>query len=149
MDRLLDMIQAIPHVELLVPARHAQEILESMRRHDPAVVIAEFHIPGSKGTALLQTLRRAKPSAVLIVMTNLASPEYRKRLSESGADLCLDKTREFTHLLELMGELARCSSGKNKPATKRSLRKQFASTKLQVGLQIGLIVFIAASLLGG
>jgi len=134
MDRLLAMIKAIPHVELLVPARHAQALLDSMRQHDPAVVIVEFRIPGSMGIALVQTLRRTKPNAVLIVMTNLDSPEYRKWLGISGADICLDKSREFTHLLQLLGELARYSSAKNKPATKRNLRKQFASTKLQVGL---------------
>jgi DNA-binding NarL/FixJ family response regulator len=133
-DRLITMMEEIPNVEVLAPARSAPAILESIRRHDPEALIVDVRFPGAKGTDLLQTIRQAKPNAVLIVLTDLAYPEYRKRLEALGADLCMDKSREFTHLLQLVGELARNSFDGKGPASKRGMRKQLATSKLRVGL---------------
>jgi DNA-binding NarL/FixJ family response regulator len=137
-DRLLPMIQEIPLVELLVPAPHAKAALESVRRHDPDILILDARIPGAAGTALIKTIRQAKPSLILIVLTNLVDPEYLKRLEALGADLCLDKSREFTHLLKIVHELA-CSSFRGKEsAAKEGKRKQLASSKLRTGLRLRL-----------
>lgn len=107
--RLLSMMQEITHVESLTPAYDAQATLDSMRANDPALLIVDIHIPGAKEMNLLSTIRRENPKVILIVLTNLVYPQYQKQAKRLGADMFMDKSKEFVRLSQLVRELA-CSS---------------------------------------
>ncbi len=77
---LLPMIQVIPTIELLSPTPNAHATLESVRTHDPEVLIVNAGIPGAKETDLLQIIREENPNATLIILTHLSFPEFRTRM---------------------------------------------------------------------
>ena len=79
-DSLLPLMQGVPTVELLSPTEDAVATLESIRVHDPEVLIVNACMPGAKETDLLQTIRAEKPYATMVILTNLTYPEFRKRL---------------------------------------------------------------------
>jgi DNA-binding NarL/FixJ family response regulator len=105
-DCLVTMIQEIPCVEFLAPARDAMTALASIRAHQPEVVILDARIPGAKGSALLQTIRQERPGAVLIILSNLAYGDYCRRFDGAGARLFVDESVETAHLC-LLGNLDR------------------------------------------
>jgi len=105
-ERLLGMMQEIPTAKFLAPTATAKATLESVRAHNPEVLIVDARIPGAQGMALLRTLRAEKPSMVLIILTNLIYPQYRAHYAAVGADLIIDKSNEFVHLKKMLHRLA-------------------------------------------
>jgi len=79
-DCLIPLMRGVPTVELLSPTEDAETTLESIRAHDPEVLILNAGLPGAKEIDLLQTIRAEKPGATLIILTNLTYPEFQKRL---------------------------------------------------------------------
>ncbi len=115
-ERLRILIQEIPTAQLLPPTATAHATLESVRTNCPEVLVLDAHIPGSRGMELLRTLRREKPALVLIVVSNVVYPNYRKRYEAEGADLFIDKSNEFLQLYEFIGKLAHDSWVKERDA---------------------------------
>jgi DNA-binding NarL/FixJ family response regulator len=143
--RLFSMMQEIPHVEPLTPAYHAQAALDSMRANDPALMIVDIHIPGAKEMDLLPTIRREKPKVILIILTNLVYPQYQKQAKASGADVFMDKSKEFVRLSQLVREFACSSFDENGPASKDSGRNQSVRLKFSVGQLLCLFLCVAGS----
>lgn len=106
-DRLLTVIQDIPNVELLAPTLDAKATMGSIRSNNPEVLIVDARIPGARGMEFLQSIRRENPAMVLIILSNLVYPRYRKQYEAAGADLFIDKSNEFIHLFQFVRELAR------------------------------------------
>jgi DNA-binding NarL/FixJ family response regulator len=143
--RLLSMMQEITHVEPLTPAYDAQATLDSMRANDPELLIVDIHIPGAKEMDLLPTIRREKPKVILIVLTNLVYPQYQKRAKALGADMFMDKSKEFVRLSQLVRELACSSFDENGRASKDSAWSQPVPSKFSVGHLLCLFLCIAGS----
>jgi hypothetical protein len=80
-DSLIPLMRVVPKVELLSPTKDAETTLESIRAHDPEVLILNAGLPGAKEIDLLQTIRAEKPGATLIILTDLTYPEFQKRLT--------------------------------------------------------------------
>ncbi len=104
-DRLLALMQEIPSVELLAPTTTARATLESVRMHNPLILILDARIPGSQGTELLRALRRERPGMILIILSIFAYPRCRERYEAAGAHAFLDKSNEFIHLKQFVGNL--------------------------------------------
>jgi DNA-binding response OmpR family regulator len=136
----------IPNVELLAPTASGEATLESVRAHDPEVLVMDARILDGKGKELLKTVRKEKPAIVVIILSNVVSPQSRKHYEAAGADLFLDKSYEFIHLYQFVRELVCSPQTEEDRARKDGIRKRLARTKLLVGLQLLLFVFSASSL---
>ena len=62
------------------------------------MVIVDARIPGAKRADLLQTIRKEKPNASLIILTNLAYAEYSHRSNGESAGIFMEKGREYVFL---------------------------------------------------
>jgi len=72
-----------------------EEASEAVRTLRPDVVILDMQMPGGTGLDVLATMKRDQVSCVVIVLTNFAYPQYRKKCLASGANFFLDKSTEF------------------------------------------------------
>ncbi len=148
-ERFAALMLEIPHVRLLAPTATGKATLRSVRAHHPEILVIDARMVQGKERDFLKTVRQEKPGIVVIVLSNLANPQYRKHYEAAGADLFLDKSNEFIHLYQFVRELVRGAQSGAGNARKNSLRNRIARTKLRVGLQLGLFVFSAASLFVG
>ena len=94
-DRLIASLQAIKGVEVLDRAGTVEEASEAVRTLRPDVVILDMQMPGGTGLDVLATMKRDQVSCVVIVLTNFAYPQYRRKCLASGANFFLDKSTEF------------------------------------------------------
>jgi DNA-binding NarL/FixJ family response regulator len=145
-ERMLTLMREIPNVEPLTPAYHAQATLDSMRANDPELLIVDMRIPGAKEMDLLATIRREKPKAILIILSNLTCPQYQKQAKALGADIFMDKSNEFVRLSQLVRELASSSFDDIAQTSKDNVHNQLAHSKYNVGNLLCLFTCVAASL---
>lgn len=71
------------------------------------VLIVDLQLREGSGFGVLRALPELKPDALVIVLTNYASPAIRQRCAELGASFCLDKSSEFDEVPKLMMGWAR------------------------------------------
>jgi len=94
-DRLIASLEAIKGLEVVDRAGTVEEASEAVRTLRPDVVILDMQMPGGTGLDVLATMKRDQVSCVVIVLTNFAYPQYRKKCLASGANFFLDKSTEF------------------------------------------------------
>src|SRR5262249_33823811 len=77
-----------------------REAVDSMAAHPPDVVITDFKMPGMDGLALLRIIRRARPDAILMLLTGYADKESAiAAINEVGIYQYVEKPWELADLL--------------------------------------------------
>lgn len=86
----------------------ANDAIENLATVDPDVVIVDIQLRSGTGFDVLEALQATADgrSATKIVLTNHASPEYRDRSFQLGADAFFDKSSQTPELFELIHRLA-------------------------------------------
>jgi two-component system response regulator DevR len=70
-------------------------------------VIVDFHLAGSTGVSVVESLVRGSLPVITMVLTNHSSPVYHAACFRAGADYFFDKTAEFELARETIARLAR------------------------------------------
>jgi DNA-binding NarL/FixJ family response regulator len=84
-------------------------------RCDLAVV--DIFLRRGSGFGVLEAARRAGRSCALVVLTNYATPDIRRRCLSLGADRVFDKSDEIDGLIDFCTQLARAApAGEGAPA---------------------------------
>jgi DNA-binding NarL/FixJ family response regulator len=99
--RLAAMLRELPGVDV----REASSADEALASHaaDPAdVVVLDVHMPGRSGLDVLPELKAHHAPPVVLVVTSHPTEHLRRQALATGADLFLDKSREFALVLELV-----------------------------------------------
>jgi len=104
-DRLREMLDSIPFVELAGEADNEARAVRSICELQPDVVILGFSSARENLNVLLQIRMKLLPVRVIIT-TNRVHSLYRKKCMDSGADHFLDKSRDIDVLIELLSSLA-------------------------------------------
>jgi phosphotransferase system HPr (HPr) family protein len=73
---------------------------------DPVVVVLDLGLPDGNGLDAIRHVREAKRSCAVVVLTNDAEPETRRRCSELGADFVFTKSDEFEEAVEAVRRAA-------------------------------------------
>jgi DNA-binding NarL/FixJ family response regulator len=115
--RLVDLLSEIEGAEVIGQASNHAEAIEGIRNLQPHVVILDIQMPGGSGIDVLKEIKQDSQPPVVMMLTNHASPQYRKKCLEWGADFFLDKSREMERLVAIF----------------KSLVKQYASAGAGVG----------------
>jgi hypothetical protein len=90
---LRPLMEAVPAVELLSPTSDAYATLDSIRAHDPELLIIDARIPGAVETDLLQIIHEEKPRTTKVILTQLTFPEFRARMEVWQDFISLDTPR--------------------------------------------------------
>src|SRR5258706_5043298 len=73
---------------------YAEGVALAQQLHPDAILI-DYGLPGQKGLPAVSRLRRLMPEVVIIVLTLLEKPDYRRSALKSGADQFLRKDEVF------------------------------------------------------
>jgi len=103
-ERLQQMISAIEHVEFDGNAVNISSALKLIDEKKPDVAILDIHLKdeaqGKNGIDLLIKVRETHPEIVVMMLTNLSEPLYKKRCLQHGADYFFDKSNDFEKVPE-------------------------------------------------
>jgi DNA-binding NarL/FixJ family response regulator len=100
-ERLTAMLSEIEGAEVIGQAGNAAEAVEGINNLKPDVVILDIQMPGGNGIDVLKTIKQESQPPLVLMLTNNASPQYRKKCMELGSDFFLDKSREFESLITI------------------------------------------------
>ncbi len=104
-DRLREMLSTLPGFQITGSATDAPEALRSIRNARPDAVILDLELPTGSGLDLLWSIKLEMPGTIVVVLTNHAFPQYRKKCVEAGADAFLDKSTQFTEVPQVLRQL--------------------------------------------
>lgn len=74
--------------------------------HDADLVIIDIFLKSGSGLGLLQTARHVLRGSKLVVLSNYATPDMRRKCAELGADKVFDKSNEIDALISYCIRLA-------------------------------------------
>jgi DNA-binding NarL/FixJ family response regulator len=115
--RLVELLSEVEGAEVVGQAANAVEAVEAINCLKPHVVILDIWMPGGSGIDVLKKIKRGDGSPVVLMLTNHASPQYRKKCLEWGADFFLDKSRNLECLLLILKSLVQQSAATGKGLT--------------------------------
>jgi CheY-like chemotaxis protein len=95
----------LPEVDVVGQAGDVPESLAAIRRTRPDVVILDIRMPGGNGIDVLREVKKMTPAPQVIMLTNFAYAQYRKKCEEAGADFFLDKSAEFEKLPQALEQV--------------------------------------------
>jgi FixJ family two-component response regulator len=85
----------------------ANHLLGDTRRSELMLVVADIHMPGMDGFALLESIKLWKHPVPVIFITAYATPELLGRATARGAAGFFPKPVDDARLLALIGEIPR------------------------------------------
>ena len=104
-DRLVQLIEDVPQVEIVGQADIAFEAIQSIRRLRPRAVVLDISMPGGSGIYVLETIMKEKPRPTVIMLTNFTTDQYRRKCLQLGADFFFDKSCEFEKVTDVLRTL--------------------------------------------
>ena len=104
-ERLVTMALGLPETAVVGQAQDVPGCLDAIRQTGCDIVILDIHMPGGNGIAVLREVKKMNPAPRVIMFTNYAYAQYRKKCEEAGADFFLDKSTEFDKLPQVLEQV--------------------------------------------
>jgi len=104
-ERLVTMALDLPEVDVVGQAEDAPGTLDALNQVRPDVVILDIRMPGGNGIDVLREVKKMTPAPQVIMLTNFAYAQYRKKCEEAGADFFFDKSTEFEKLPQALEQV--------------------------------------------
>ena len=104
-QRLIRMLGDVIGVEVVGQADDvplARNLVETLK---PDVAILDIRMPSGSGADLVPNLKKLSPAPKVIMLTNYAYPENRKKCMDGGADYFFDKSTEFQKVVAVLKDL--------------------------------------------
>ena len=94
--RLLSaLIAALAGVVIVGESEEADTALGCIRMTHADLVIVDPHLAGGEGMEIVESLARAMPPVLTMVLTNHSGPAFRAACQRAGARYFFDKTGEY------------------------------------------------------
>jgi DNA-binding NarL/FixJ family response regulator len=97
-SHLGELIERLPHMQLLGVADTQQSALAMMAEILPEVLILDLHLREGTGFGVLRGMTGIEPPPRVMVLTTYGLPQYRQLAWKLGVSAFLDKSSDF-HLL--------------------------------------------------
>jgi DNA-binding NarL/FixJ family response regulator len=104
-ERLLRLLESLDGVEVVGNADSATDAIAGIAAATPDVVVLDIKLRNSSGIDVLRQIKNRLPRIIVIMLTNYASGEYRRKCFDAGAEYFLDKTNEFQKLQGILDQL--------------------------------------------
>lgn len=104
-QRLMRMLGEMNGVEVVGQADDvpmARNLVETLK---PDVAILDIRMPTGSGADLVPDLKKLNPAPKVIMLTNYAYPENRKKCMDGGADFFFDKSTEFQKVVAVLKDM--------------------------------------------
>ncbi|MCC8250418.1 response regulator [Saccharothrix luteola] len=83
-DALREVLDAEPDFEVVAVARDADEAIELVERHCPAVVVLDVRMPGGGGGRAAREIRLRSPNTGVLALTAFADRETFREFTSVG-----------------------------------------------------------------
>ena len=103
-ERLIRTLTGISGVEVCGFSDTAEEAIQLIEQSHPDAVILDIRLREGSGFQVLQKVKSPGKSPLVIILTNFAYPQYRKRYMEAGADFFFDKSNEFDQVVLVLNQ---------------------------------------------
>jgi two-component system, OmpR family, response regulator len=102
LDNLIESLREVADVEVSNHGATQAEASRWLAVHDGHwdLAIVDLFLKEGNGLGVLAGCRNREPYQKLVVLTNYATPEIRKRALELGADQVFDKSNELDELFD-------------------------------------------------
>jgi DNA-binding NarL/FixJ family response regulator len=97
-ERIEAMLASIPCLQVIGQAADADAAVRGILDGQPDVVVLDLKLGEASGFDVLRALREAGSRAEVYMLSNFATPAYRRRAEQLGARGFFDKSTEFEHL---------------------------------------------------
>ena len=104
-EHLVTAVLDLPEMAVVGQAQDVPGSLDAICRTRPDVVILGIRMPGGNGIKVLREAKKMNPAPRVIMFTNYAYAQYRKKCEEAGADFFLDKSTEFDKLPQALEQV--------------------------------------------
>lgn len=107
-ENLIATLEELLPVEVVGSAEDESGALQWLARADHAadLVIVDIFLKGGSGLGVLRAARAMPQRRKLVVLSNYATPDMRRKCLELGADRVFDKSNEIDALIQYCGRLA-------------------------------------------
>jgi len=101
---LTETIASLDHVEVVGHAEGETEAIAALQALECDAVVLDLQLREGHGFNVLKALRRRSvgPRITVLILSNYATPQYRTRSMDIGADYFFDKAREYDRLCEVL-----------------------------------------------
>ncbi|MBI4672341.1 MAG: response regulator transcription factor [Chloroflexi bacterium] len=121
-DRLVRAFSIIKGVEVCGFSDSAEQAIRQIQQTQADVIILDIRLRQGNGFQVLQSVKKPGQPPTVIVLTNFAYPQYRKKFLAAGADYFFDKSDEFTQVTVVLRELLTRNGATAKPRRKKISR---------------------------
>jgi len=105
-ERLRRLLSSVTHVDIVGEAEDASTALTAIQSCHPDIAVVDLHLNGSHGLTVLKGLAAGAPEVVAMVLTNYATPEFKRECLSAGARYFFDKTNEFDLVRQTIRSIA-------------------------------------------
>lgn len=100
---LIPALEEFADVEVIATAETADQGVAALKAHADKwrLAIVDMFLRAGNGFQVLRAARERRSDQHMIVLTNYATPEIRRKSSECGADAVFDKSTEIDEFMEL------------------------------------------------
>ena len=105
LERLKVMLSDLPEIVIIGESRDGIGAIKALRKLNPDVVTLDIKMPGVDGIDVLKYIKNNNQKIRVIMLTNYAFPQYRKKCMELGADYFFKKSTEFENIMDALKKL--------------------------------------------
>jgi DNA-binding NarL/FixJ family response regulator len=121
-ERLARIVSTIRGVQVVGHAERAGQAVEKIKETRPDVVLLDIRLDQGTGYQVLEQVKSGSRPPIVIVLTNYAYPQFKKKYLEGGADYFFDKSAELDGLLSVIRKLAAGPGGSSGPQARPPFR---------------------------
>ena len=93
--RIIAMVRTVAGINVIGEAESVSEAIDGVLGSEADTLLLDLQLKDGMGLEVLARVKQVRPALHVIVLTNLATAQYRQASLSAGAEFCLDKTQEF------------------------------------------------------
>ncbi|HSD44308.1 MAG TPA: response regulator transcription factor [Burkholderiales bacterium] len=101
-NRLVAMLGTVPGVAVAGEADSVHTATAGVLAAAVDVILLDLQLLDGSGLDVLAQVKPVRPDIRVIVLSNLATPQYREASLAAGADVFLDKSHDFGRVPEIL-----------------------------------------------
>lgn len=108
LENLVTTLEELTQIEVVATVGNETDAVRELtqRAAELDLVIIDVFLTSGSGLGVLKSAQSMALSARLVVLSNYATDDIRRRCTSLGADKVFDKSKELDHFLEYCEELA-------------------------------------------
>ena len=106
-ERLIELMDEVDGAAVVGSADTPSDAIAGILNTRPDCVVLDYQLLGGTGIDVLRAVHPKTSGIVFVVLTNHATPQYRRLCHEAGASWFFDKSTEFRKIKNVIAGLLR------------------------------------------